>query len=165
MLDIGVDGLFPSVFPQPPPCADGNFVIHQSPGKGLGMFARRLIRSGETVLVERPVVLTPYVIGLAVPLEQLYFDMFEKLSPSVLSQLMGLSSTSMSPDNPKRGNVGKNTEICESIMHMNALAVQLQVPKGENAELSTHRGVFLQTSRCNHRFAHLIQLPFALSTF
>jgi len=156
MLDIGVDGLLPTMFPQRPPCANDNFMIHQSPGQGLGMFARRLIRSGEIILVERPVILTPYVIGLAVPLEQLYFDMFEKLSPAVSKQLTDLSFSSMLLDKARRGNVeSETTEICESIMRMNALAVRLQVPKGEDAELSTHRGVFLQTSRCNHRFAHL----------
>ena len=155
MLDFGVDALFPSVFPPPPLCAADNFTIHPSPGKGLGVFSRRLIRSGEIVLVERPVILTPYVIGLAVPLAKLYSDMFEKLSPDVSKQLMELSSfASSSSDKLKRSEVEfKTTDICESVMRMNALAVQLQVPKGENAELSTHRGVFLQTSRCNHRFA------------
>jgi len=158
MLDIGVDALFPSVFPHPPVCVDDNFTIHPSAGKGLGMFSRRSIRSGDIVLVERPVILTPYVIGLAVPLAQLYSDMFEKLSPDVSKQLMELSSSARSsPDKLKRSQVEfKTTDICESIMRMNALAVQLQVPKGEYAELSTHRGVFLQTSRCNHRFGPLV---------
>jgi hypothetical protein len=161
MLDIGVDGLLPSVFPPPPECTDSNFTIHPSPGKGLGMFSRRLIRSGEIVLVERPVILTPYVIGLAVPLAQLYSDMFEKLSPDVSKQLMELSS--FPSDKLKRGKVEfRTTDVCESVMRMNALAVQLQVPKGEYAELSTHRGVFLQTSRCNHRFA---PTPFPLINF
>ena len=154
MLDIGVDALFPSVFPPPPVCAEDNFMIHPSPGKGLGMFSRRLIRSGEIVLVERPVILTPYIIGLAVPLAKLYSDIFERLSPDVLKQLMELSSSaSSSSDKLKPSKLEfKTTDVCESVMRMNALAVQLQVPKGENAELSTHRGVFLQTSRCNHRF-------------
>lgn len=154
MLDVGVDALFPPVFPHPPVCVNDNFTIHPSPGKGLGMFSRRSICSGEIVLVERPVILTPYVIGLTVPLAQLYSDMFEKLSPDVSKHLMELSSSARSsPDKLKRSQVEfKTTDICESIMRMNALAVQLQVPKGEYAELSTHRGVFLQTSRCNHRF-------------
>ncbi|KIM37400.1 hypothetical protein M413DRAFT_273919 [Hebeloma cylindrosporum] len=152
MLDVGVDALFPSVFPPPPICADDNFAIHPSPGKGLGMFSRRLVRSGEVVLVERPVILTPYVVGLAVPLAQLYSDMFEKLSPDVSKQLMELSS--FASDNVKRNKVElKTKDVCESVMRMNALAVQLQVPKGEYAELSTHRGVFLNTSRCNHSCA------------
>lgn len=161
MLDIGVDALFPSVFPPLPVCVDGNFTIHLSPGKGLGMFSRRLIHSGEIVLVERPVILTPYVIGLAVPLAQLYSDMFDKLSPDVSKQLMEL--TSFPSDNLKRSKVEfRTTDVCESIMRMNALAVQLQVPKEEYAELSTHRGVFLQTSRCNHRF---VPVPSTLIKF
>ncbi|KAF8152563.1 hypothetical protein B0H34DRAFT_784605 [Crassisporium funariophilum] len=140
MLDAGVDGLLQRTVEQAPCHSDTNIEIREAPGKGLGMFARRKISNGGTILLEHPVVVTPYVIGLSVPLSQLFADIFGRLTQPVFRELMDLSSAFW----------GDAKDIHEAIMRVNALAIQLAVPGGEFAELSTHRGIFLKTSRCNH---------------
>ena len=145
MLDTGVDDLLQRKFEKlpPQPNTSMNIDIRASPGKGLGMFSRRHISNGEAFFVEYPTVITPYVIGLSIGLSALYADIFGKLSGPVFGELMDLSSSySIS---------GETQDVHEAIMRINALAIELPVPNGEFSELNTHRAIFLQTSRCNHR--------------
>ena len=145
MLDSGVDDLLQRKFEYLPPQSNTtmNIDIRSSPGKGLGMFSRRHISNGESFFVEYPTVITPYVIGLSTGLSVLYADIFGKLSGPIFGELMNLSSSySIS---------GETQDVHESIMRINALAIELPVPNGEFSELNTHRAIFLQTSRCNHR--------------
>ena len=145
MLDTGVDDLLQQNFEKllPQPNTSMNIDIRASPGKGLGMFSRRSISNGEAFFVEYPTVITPYVIGLSIGLSALYADIFGKLSGPVFGELMDLSSSySIS---------GETHDVHEAIMRINALAIELPVPSGEFSELNTHRAIFLQTSRCNHR--------------
>jgi hypothetical protein len=146
MLDTGVDDLLQRKFEKlpPQPNTSMNIDIRASPGKGLGMFSRRHISNGEAFFVEYPTVITPYVIGLSIGLSALYADIFGKLSGPVFGELMDLSSSySIS---------GETQDVHEVIMRINALAIELPVPNGEFSELNTHRAIFLQTSRCNHRW-------------
>ena len=145
MLDTGVDGLLQRKFKKlrPQPNTSMNIDIRASPGKGLGMFSRKHISDGEAFFIEYPTVITPYVIGLSIGLSALYADIFGKLSEPVFRELMDLSSSSSIP--------GEIQDVHEAIMRINALAIELPVPSGEYSELNTHRGIFLQTSRCNHR--------------
>ena len=142
MLDTGVDNLLQRKFEKLPPQPDTNFNIDikSSPGKGLGMFSRKQISNGVAFLVEYPTVITPYVIGLSVGLSTLYADIFKRLSGPTYGELMNLSYFP-----------GKTKDVCEDIMRINALAIELPVPGGQYSELNTHRAIFLQTSRCNHR--------------
>ena len=143
LLDTGVDDLLQTKKLSPQPNTGMNIDIKPSPGKGLGMFSRRQISNGEAFFVEYPTVVTPYVIGLSIDLSALYADIFGKLSGPIYGELMNLSSSySIS---------GENQDIHEAIMRINALAIELPVPSGEFSELNTHRAIFLQTSRCNHR--------------
>ena len=149
MLDTGVDDLLQRMFQNLPPLQPNtsmNIDIRASPGKGLGMFSRKNMSIGEAFFIEYPTVITPYVIGLSIGLSALYADVFGKLSGPVFGELMDLSSSSSSILDET------HQDIHEAIMRINALAIELPVPNGEFSELNTHRAIFLQTSRCNHRF-------------
>ena len=83
------------------------------------------------------------MIGLSIGLSALYADIFGKLSGPVFGELMDLSSSYLIS--------GETQDVHETIMRINALAIELPVPSGEFSELNTHRAIFLKTSRCNHR--------------
>ena len=147
MLDSGVDDLLQRMFEKLPPQTNNttmNIDIRASPGKGLGMFSRKHISNGESFFIEYPTIITPYVIGLSTGLSALYADIFGKLSGPVFRELMDLSSFSSIPSDEAQ-------DVHEAIMRINALAIELPVPSGDFSELNTHRAIFLQTSRCNHR--------------
>ena len=145
MLDTTVDDLLQPMFENLPPQPDPslNIDIRTSPGKGFAMFSRKKISSGEAFFVEYPTVITPYVIGLSISLSALYEDIFTRLSAPVFREVMDLSCSSLIS--------GDSNDVHEAIMRINALAIELPVPGGKHSELSTHRALFLQTSRCNHR--------------
>lgn len=107
------------------------------------MFARRELHDGEVILQEHPVVVSPYLIGLSMSLGDIYADLFKRLSRPAYSELMSLAKSSC----PSL----KDASVYESIMRANALGIALNVPNVDHAELSIHRGIFLKTSRCNHR--------------
>ena len=159
MLDTGVDDLLQRMFENLPPQLPNttmNIDIRPSPGKGLGMFSQRNISNGEAFFIEYPTVITPYVIGLSIGLSALYADIFGKLSGPVFGELMDLSSSSSIPGE-------FHQDVHEAIMRINALAIELPVPSGEFSELNTHRAIFLQTSRCNHRFEFYLFINYSLS--
>ncbi|KAF8193689.1 hypothetical protein BJ912DRAFT_848234 [Pholiota molesta] len=156
MLDAAVESLLPHIYPPLPPCSIDAFVISPSREKAKGLFAQRTIRDLEVILSERPVVITPYVIGLAVPLPQLYTDIFRRLSKDILHNLVDLLPFPWEDDEPL---------IYEAIIRLNALAIALNVPDEKFAELPTHRGVFLQTSRCNHSCGPNAKWEWDQSTF
>jgi hypothetical protein len=117
--------------------------------KGFGMFARRDIPAQALILVEHPVVITPYLVGLATPLSDLYAQLFNRLPPKLYWDLMRLANC-------------KSAEECspfEGIVCTNAIGIQLDVPDVPHPELSTHRAIFLNTSRCNHRSVSTPILP------
>ena len=141
LLDEGVMCLLPEIF-EPAPPSPMDAIEFLSAGKtGVGMFARRDISAQGQILIEHPVVITPYLVGLTTPLSDLYAQLFDRLPPKLYRDLMRLANC-------------KPTEECslfEGIVRTNAIGIQLDVPNVPHAELSTHRAIFLNTSRCNHR--------------
>ncbi|PPQ72898.1 hypothetical protein CVT24_001495 [Panaeolus cyanescens] len=149
---VGIDGLGPQTtsdsqmaLKHQKPHFSPKFELAKAKGKGLGMFATAPIDVGERVLVEHPAVVTPYVIGVNIPLDELYADIFGKLSEGPYQEVMALPTD---VDCTHRPNLGRG--VYEAIMRLNSLAVQLGTPAEENAELSTHRALFIQGTRFNH---------------
>ena len=148
VLDVGVDALLPSSFPPHAPALtrdfeETSFYIAKAPGKGLGMFAERLLRPNEVILIEHPTVVIPLVLGFAVPLKDLCADVFGRLSKAMRQELDDVIFAV--------SGSGETVEDFEKLLRLNALAISLLVPDEDSAELSTHRGIFLKTGRCNHR--------------
>ncbi|RDB22322.1 SET domain-containing protein 5 [Hypsizygus marmoreus] len=139
-LDDGVAGLLPETFRPPSPCPLYTFDIDNAGKKGLGMFALRNIPKGGLILVEHPILVVPYLVGLTTPLAEIYTRMFDRLTLEGRHELTRLAN-SESRDHPPS---------LEDVVHANAIGIQLDVPDVPNPELATHRAVFLNTSRCNH---------------
>ncbi|KAJ7615433.1 hypothetical protein FB45DRAFT_1008361 [Roridomyces roridus] len=140
LLDVGVRDLLPAPVPPPvPPPKSRTFEIKETPQKhGLGMFAAQNIPAGGLVAVEHPTVILPYVLGVEPDCEaELYAELLGRLSASTAERFLSLA-------NCKPGSSLKG------IMNTNAVAIALDVPDVPHAELSTHRAVFLNMSRCNH---------------
>ncbi|KAF5378136.1 hypothetical protein D9615_007522 [Tricholomella constricta] len=142
LLDEGVERLLPDTFQTacPPAAPLYTFEIGDAGAKGLGMFALRDIPSGALVLVEHPVIVAPYLLGMSVPLPEVYAELFGRLPAEACHELMALANSRSTED----------CDLLEGIVRTNALGIQLEVPDVPNPELTTHRAVFLNTSRCNH---------------
>ncbi|KAF9035197.1 hypothetical protein BJ165DRAFT_1409566 [Panaeolus papilionaceus] len=149
---VGIDGLGPQAtsdshlaLKNEKPQFTPKFELAKAKGKGLGMFATAHIDIGERILVEHPAVVTPYVIGLKVPLDELYADIFGRLSEGSYHEVMALPTD---VDCNHRPNLGRG--VYEAIMRLNSLAIQLASPDDDNAELSAHRALFINGTRFNH---------------
>lgn len=141
LLDESVERLLPDSF-EPAIRSPMDLVEICNTGKnGFGMFARRDIPAQGLILVEHPVIITPYLVGLPTPLSDLYAQLFDRLPPKLHRDLMRLANC----------KPAKEYSLSEGIVRTNAIGIQLDVPDVPHAELSTHRGLFLNTSRCNHR--------------
>jgi len=147
MLDEEVYKLLPSLFRAPPGLKEGHVLIKKVPKKGFGMFAQRSLRSGDFILSEHPVLVTPYVMAVGIPVSEMYQQMFLLLSKHMKHQVLDLAVSAFP------GGVGYSDEqdAYKSIIRINTFAINLPVPNTEFAELSTHRGIFVNMSRCNHR--------------
>ncbi|GLB43047.1 putative SET (Su(var)3-9, Enhancer-of-zeste, Trithorax) domain containing protein [Lyophyllum shimeji] len=138
LLDEGVERLLPDTFQRACASPSCTFEIGDAGEKGRGMFAVKDMPAGALVLVEHPAVVVPYLIGLDVPLRDVYAELFGRLPPEAHRALMGLA------------NSREDCDHREGIVRTNALGIQLDVPDVAHPELTTHRAVFLNTSRCNH---------------
>ena len=154
LLDGGVEGLLPRPFARPAPSAPlHTFKIAHVEKKGVGMFAMRDIVPGDLILTEHPLIVVPYVIGLTKSLSEVYGALFDRLEPKRCRELMSLANS-------------KSVEECsllEGIVRTNAIGIQLEVPQVMHPELSTHRAIFLNTSRCNHRSATTDSFPYIVT--
>ncbi|KAF9003065.1 hypothetical protein BDQ17DRAFT_515781 [Cyathus striatus] len=103
------------------------------------MFAQQDIPAGCIILAEHPTVILPYIIALPTSSTELHANVLEYLSPSKYKEVMSLS----------RGPFPSDDQV-DDVLSANALAVELQVPDGPNADLPIHRALFLKTSRINH---------------
>jgi hypothetical protein len=148
MLDEEVYKLLPSFFRTPPGLKEGNVLIKKVPKKGLGMFAQKSLRSGDFILSEHPVLVTPYVMAVGISVSEMYQQMFLLLSKPMRHQVLDLAVSAF----PGGVVYGDEQDVHKSIIRINTFAINLPVPKTECAELSTHRGIFVNMSRCNHRF-------------
>lgn len=142
LLDAGVENLLPDQFKPAYPSPADTFEIASAGKKGLGMFACRDIPTEGVILGEHPVIIVPYLVALPTPLSELYSQLFNRLPPTTYYDLMNLSNCK-----------GQNEDnLLEGIIRTNSIGVRLDVPDVPYPELSTHRAIFLNTSRCNHRF-------------
>ncbi|KJA20637.1 hypothetical protein HYPSUDRAFT_55954 [Hypholoma sublateritium FD-334 SS-4] len=144
LLDAGVERLLPTKFAPLPPFAEDALAVAGAAGMGAGLFAARAIRDGESLLCERPALIVPHAVGPAVPLGQLYADVMRRLPPPVVHRLRDLAACA-----------GENTQLkdaldFEGVVRTHALAIALAVPEGTDGERSTHRGLFVRASLCNH---------------
>lgn len=150
LLDISVKDLLPAPIP-PPRAASPNsvrFSIQPSEeGKnGLGMFAKQNIPAGGLIVVERPVVVTPYILAFQDhPESALYTALLRRLAPKTASCFLALANCKPATE----------CDEVEGIMRTNGIPIRLNVPTTPHSELATHRAVFLNTSRCNHRCVFL----------
>ncbi|KAJ7719441.1 hypothetical protein DFH07DRAFT_761131 [Mycena maculata] len=144
LLDVGVQALLPTPIPAPPNRTPKGptFDIRQSEGKrGLGMFAAQNIPAGGLIVVERPVLVVPYIIAIQTYTEsELYAALLGRLSPDTVARFLVLSNCKPASE----------CDAVEGIMRTNAIGITLEVPDGPHPELPTHRAIFLNVSRCNH---------------
>ncbi|KAJ7572618.1 hypothetical protein C8J56DRAFT_790580 [Mycena floridula] len=140
LLDQGVRSLLHPPFKPALPSPPKTFSIKKSAeGTGLGMFARRNIPQGAVILVEHPIIITPFLIGLPTPASELYATLAGRLDSRLRKELELLCNS--------RGDIKSHIE---GIMQTNALSIELAIPDVPNPEISTHRALFLNVSRCNH---------------
>lgn len=137
LLDEGVERMLPETFHVPYATPLYTFRIGDTKDNGRGMFAQSDLHAGDVILIEHPAVVVPYLVGLNVPLADIYGALVDRLAYEIRTELSQLYS-------------GKD-HCLEDIIHLNALGIQLEVPDVPCPELTTHRAVFLNTSRCNHR--------------
>ncbi|KAJ7281033.1 hypothetical protein C8J57DRAFT_1501230 [Mycena rebaudengoi] len=149
LLDIGVKDLLPERIP--PPTAAPTTATHG----GVGIFAVRDIPRGGLILVERPLVVLPYIIGISTPEFYLYEALLQRLSPGALARFMALANCKPSSE----------CEDIDGILRTNAMGIELRVPAVPHPELPTHRAVFLNTSRCNHACAPNAEWTWDCDTF
>ena len=142
LLDEGVERLLPTHFEPATPSPRDLVEIVNTGKKGFGMFARRDIPAQGLILIEHPIVITPYLLSLTTPLSNIYARLFNRLPPISHRELMRLANCKL-PD---------ECSVYEGIVRTNAIGIQLDVPDVPHPELTTHRAIFLNTSRCNHRF-------------
>lgn len=145
LLDIGVKDLLATPMPSPTVASPKGvaFNIRQSdPKNGLGMFAARNISAGGIIVVERPILVAPYLIALESHREsELFTALLRRLSPETVARFMSLANCKPESE----------CDMVEGIVRTNAIAITLDVPDVPHPELATHRGIFLNISRCNHR--------------
>lgn len=154
LLDARVERLLPTTFAPLPASADDAVAVGRTEGMGVGLFAARAIRDGESLLRERPALIVPHAAGPAVPLEQLYADVVRRLPSTVVHRLQDLAVCGgKEPAAPLR-----NPLEFERVVRTHALAIALAVPEGSNSEHPAHRGLFLRTSLCNHR-CEIFEIP------
>jgi hypothetical protein len=118
--------------------------------KGRAMFATRDIVAGEIIHSENPaVVIYPFLIlNFDMTRSNVYRTLFDRLDSPIRDQLLALNSGELS------------TACCveERIVRNNGFAIMLPIPVMDHAPESLHSGVFLDISRCNHRYAHIDQM-------
>jgi hypothetical protein len=124
----------PPFKPYPRLVPEDAFKIAPTLNKGQAMFATKNIASGGMILVESPSLLCP--ITVPKPVQPLLFN---RLDPHQRNALLALANN-------------KPPEVCskyEGIIRTNGIQVKLPVEEGQ---LDIHVGVFLNISRCNHRY-------------
>jgi len=100
--------------------------------KGLGMFAKRSIRQGSVILVERPVMIVEEVEDAEL--------VFKQLNKNVKRYLDCLTDSTVS---------GKQNKTAKGILATNAFNIELA--PNLLSEKKICRAIFLRSSQCNHR--------------
>lgn len=114
------------------------YIISPAAGKGSGMFASRDIPAAGVILVENPVIVCPAISSNG-PQES-FGLLFDGLHPDVRAKALSLHNS-----DPLR-------PYAEGIVRTNAFGLPLEsLDSAGPTEGMTHRGIFLDLSRCNHR--------------
>ncbi|KAF5350129.1 hypothetical protein D9756_009122 [Leucocoprinus leucothites] len=128
--------------------------IRDAREKGLGMFATSFIPPRGFIFDEHPVILAPYLLGVSVPLAEMYTELFESLPKSAFAYATSLATSHQDDVRPKSASAPPSLpppSFYEDIMQTNSVAIDLLVPTNTPYhELTTHRALFLLLSRCNH---------------
>ncbi|KAJ7673863.1 hypothetical protein DFH06DRAFT_978817 [Mycena polygramma] len=143
LLDIGVKDLLPPLMPAPRvPSPKDTFAIRRTEGNtGFGMVATQNISAGGLIVVERPILVAPYIIALqSHPESDFYNALLRRLSPETAARFLALANCKPASE----------CDMVEGIMRTNAIAITLDVPDMPHPELPTHRAIFPNISRCNH---------------
>ncbi|KIY45454.1 SET domain-containing protein [Fistulina hepatica ATCC 64428] len=156
-VDAGVISLLPVAFLQSPclPVTDASLEISQTENKGLGTFVRCKFSADETILLEHPSIVVPYLKATAMSLSELYTSLFEKLPPQSHKTLTSLFSSPLF-DKLSRA---------EGIMFTNSIEIDLDVVQDKQPELNNHRAIFLHTSRINHSCAPNARVQWDYASF
>lgn len=166
LLDTRTASLIPSDFPPPKSSVEGTgafLVSYASNEKGHGMFAQKPLRTGEVILAEVPTLVIPsnmpnyvqnsgFTLDASIIRADVYEKMFAKLSRGVRKELIDLAWGA---------SYTGHVNVYETIMRINPLAVSLPLSPTPGCSFVTgsnfssiHRGIFLKTGRCNHRYVH-----------
>jgi SET domain len=130
----------PRLLPAPPP----SYEIRNAPGKGLGVFATRNIAFGEIIIVERPLIVLPMLLGRSARSEsearetilRTMSDLVEFFTPDEQKMFLSLSNAKQS--------LGLGETFC--IVKSNGIKFRLPgVPE-------SYVSVCLTLSRVNHRY-------------
>jgi hypothetical protein len=116
------------------------FRIGPTANKGLAMFATKNIASRGTILAEPPALICPVVAPNSEP--PVFECLFDRQHAEQREALLSLANN-------------KPPEVCskyEGIIRTNGIQVNLPVEEGLPEISSYHVGVFLNISRCNHRY-------------
>jgi hypothetical protein len=131
-----------------PPALRGAYRISAVRGKGLGMFAARDIPAGAVIACENPVIVLPVITPVSsVSKEEMCHMLFDRLDPPERDLALSLSNC-------------KPADVCgkeEGIIRTNGIGLELPVPDTPTAPDPTHCGIFLDMSRCNHRYGTMYQ--------
>jgi len=114
-----------------------SIVVSSGVLSGLGVFARRPIRQGTVILVERPAM----IVEDAVDAE----EVFMKLKKDVKGLAESLTDSSALRDTRAKGMIAKSPK---GIVATNAFEVELEDVKRETRKC---KALFPHTARCNHR--------------
>lgn len=151
--DIIEELLFEMSLPTPPTVP--SYEIRDAREKGLGIFATTPIPRNGTILTEHPTIIAPYLLGLSVPLAEMYTELFESLpkrSFALATSLLTKHQDDLRMKSPsEKPSSLPPPSFYEDIMQTNSIAVDLFVPSdAPYHEITTHRALFLLLSRCNH---------------
>ena len=146
--DSTILDLLPVEYGATPPALRGAYRISAVRGKGLGMFAARDIPAGAVIACENPVIVVPAIIPvLSISKEEMCQMLFDQLNPPKRDIALLLANC-------------KPADVCgkeEGIIRTNGIGLELPVPDAPTAPDPTHCGIFLDMSRCNHRYGTMYQ--------
>lgn len=141
-MDPSVRSALPEPFRTPPPSPENVFEIQLTDEMGYGLFATRDLAAGRLILVEQPILIQPAMMSLKITKDKMYEMLLEKLDPATRRAFLNLSNC-------------KPRDLCshaEGVFRTNGQAIELPASKRRDAPHIPHSGVFLNVSRCNHRW-------------
>jgi hypothetical protein len=144
MLDSVTLSLIPTPpfkpYPRSVPKLEDAIRIGPTSNKGQAMFAKQNFVSGGMILAEPPTLVCPILAPQMDPPVHQY--LFSRLGDEQREALLSLANN-------------KPPEVCskyEGIIRTNCIQMTLPIEEGQPEISASHAGVFLNISRCNHRY-------------